>query len=44
MYVLRGGVLDGVAGFKYCSMLADYERWTDNAIRARLREEHNSTN
>jgi glycosyltransferase involved in cell wall biosynthesis len=26
MYVLRGGVLDGLPGYRYCRMLSEYER------------------
>jgi glycosyltransferase involved in cell wall biosynthesis len=26
MYLIRGGVLDGAAGYAYCRMLSDYER------------------
>jgi glycosyltransferase involved in cell wall biosynthesis len=40
MYLFRGGILDGKAGFTYCRLLAWYERlivWKEREIRARAR-------
>ena len=40
MYLLRGGILDGKAGFTYCRLLAWYERlivWKEREIRAHAR-------
>lgn len=36
-YVLRGGFLDGVAGFRYCVMIAMYEYWIELKIREQER-------
>lgn len=36
-YVLRGGFLDGVAGFRYCAMIAMYEYWIELKIREQER-------
>jgi glycosyltransferase involved in cell wall biosynthesis len=33
-YVIRGGFLDGAAGFRYCRLLAQYERFTTEELRA----------
>ena len=33
-YVLRRGFLDGAAGFRYCRLLARYERFTTEELRA----------
>jgi len=33
-YLLRGGFLDGRPGLRYCRLLARYERYTDEAVRA----------
>ena len=32
MYLLRGGLLDGAPGWRYCRLLAEYERMTDRCI------------
>lgn len=32
-YVLRGGLLDGTAGWHYCRLLARYERFVSSALR-----------
>lgn len=36
-YVFRGGFLDGVAGFRYCAMIAMYEYWIELKIREQER-------
>jgi len=37
-YVLRGGFLDGAAAFRYCRLLARYERFMADELRALRRE------
>ncbi|MBX3402809.1 MAG: glycosyltransferase family 2 protein [Phycisphaeraceae bacterium] len=32
-YILRGGILDGAAGFHYCAMISVYEYWTELKIK-----------
>jgi hypothetical protein len=32
-YVLRGGILDGKAGYRYCRLLAKYEGFTSTELR-----------
>ena len=34
-YFLRLGLLDGVAGFRYCAMISSYEYWTELKIKER---------
>ena len=36
-FVVRGGMLDGIAGLRYCSMISSYEYWTELKIRERTR-------
>lgn len=36
-YILRGGLLDGVAGIRYCCMISSYEYWTELKIRERAK-------
>lgn len=36
-YFARGGFLDGVAGFRYCAMIAMYEYWIELKIREQER-------
>ncbi|MFN7020539.1 MAG: glycosyltransferase family 2 protein [Phycisphaerales bacterium] len=36
-YVLRGGVLDGMAGLHYCAMISVYEYWTELKIVEKAR-------
>lgn len=33
-YLLRGGMLDGLPGYRYCRLLMQYERFIDEAMRA----------
>ncbi|HVU62824.1 MAG TPA: glycosyltransferase family 2 protein [Phycisphaerales bacterium] len=43
-YAARLGVLDGVAGFRYCAMISSYEYWTELKIKERARTWANATN
>lgn len=43
-YVFRLGVLDGVAGFRYCSMISSYEYWTELKIKEKARSWAPATN
>lgn len=36
-YVYRLGLLDGVAGFRYCAMISSYEYWTELKIKEKAR-------
>jgi hypothetical protein len=41
MYLFRGGILDGKAGFTYCRLLGWYEWmivWKEREIRAHARD------
>jgi glycosyltransferase involved in cell wall biosynthesis len=43
-YALRAGLLDGVAGFRYCAMISSYEYWTELKIKERARSWAPATN
>lgn len=43
-YVFRLGVLDGVAGFRYCAMISSYEYWTELKIKEKARSWTDATN
>lgn len=43
-YVFRGGILDGVAGFRYCAMISSYEYWTELKIKERAHSWTDATN
>ena len=43
-YILRMGLLDGVAGFRYCAMIASYEYWTELKIKERAHSWTAATN
>lgn len=34
-YILRGGLLDGLPGYRYCRLLMQYERFIDEAMQKR---------
>ncbi len=35
MMIIRGGVLDGPAGWEYCRMISQYQRITDQILRSK---------
>ena len=43
-YIFRLGLLDGVAGFRYCAMISSYEYWTELKIKERARSWAPATN
>jgi glycosyltransferase involved in cell wall biosynthesis len=43
-YLFRLGILDGVAGFRYCAMISSYEYWTELKIKERARSWAVATN
>ncbi len=43
-YVFRLGVLDGIAGFRYCAMISSYEYWTELKIKEKARSWADATN
>jgi glycosyltransferase involved in cell wall biosynthesis len=43
-YALRLGLLDGIAGFRYCAMISSYEYWTELKIKEKARSWAGATN
>lgn len=43
-YVYRLGLLDGIAGFRYCAMISSYEYWTELKIKEKANPWTDATN